>query len=315
MGAFGDNLRREREMRGITLTEISESTKISKRWLQALEEEQFSLLPGGVFNRGFVRAYARFLGISEDAAVADYLVASNEKAPEEDKFPLEVQEKPEMPRSAPRRFGIPVAIFAAGVALVVGGVAYWMGHKTGRPPGEQQNSGAASNTAAAQSRATATDGAPQVPAGPQVPGAPQVKDGAPQSLKETKETKDKQRGDTLERTPNNKQDGAKAVPVNTPISSVDAISTETEPESGKAFSVVIKAKESSWVSIAADGHTLWEGTLNPNNQRSVTTDKKLILRTGNAAGLDVSYNGKALGSLGKDKQVRTLTFNSAGWQQ
>jgi cytoskeleton protein RodZ len=314
MGAFGDNLRREREMRGITLTEISESTKISKRWLQALEEEQFSLLPGGVFNRGFVRAYARFLGISEEAAVADYLAASNEKAPEEDKFPLEVQEKPEAPRPGPRRFGIPVAIFAAGMALVVGGVAYWMGHKAGRSSGEQQNSGAASNTAAAQSRATATDGAPQVPfpAGPQVPGAPQVKDGAPQSLKETK---DKQRGDTVERTPNNKQDGAKAVPVNTPISSVDAISTDADPESGKAFSVVIKAKESSWISIAADGHTLWEGTLNPNNQRSVTADKELILRTGNAAGLDVSYNGKALGSLGKDKQVRTLTFNSAGWQQ
>lgn len=296
-------------MRGITLTEISESTKISKRWLQALEEEQFSLLPGGVFNRGFVRAYARFLGISEDAAVADYLAASNEKASPEDKFPLEVQEKPESPRSAPRRFGIPVAIFAASMALVVGGVAYWMGHKTGRPLGVKQNSGATSNTAAVQTKATATD------AGPQVPGAPQVKDSAPQSPKETKETKDKQLGDTPEQTPNNKQDGAKGVPVNTPISSVDAISSEAEPESGKAFSVVIKARESSWVSIAADGHWLWEGTLNPNNQRSVTADKELILKTGNAAGLDVSYNGKALGNLGKDKQVRTLTFNTAGWQQ
>jgi cytoskeleton protein RodZ len=311
MGAFGDNLRREREMRGITLTEISESTKISKRWLQALEEEQFSLLPGGVFNRGFVRAYARFLGISEDAAVADYLAASNEKASPEDKFPLEVQEKPEAPRSAPRRFGIPVTIFAAGVVLVVGGVAYWMGHKTGRSPGEQQNSGAASNTAVAQTKAAATNGAPQVPAGTQVPNAPQVKAGAPQSLDDTK---DKQRDDTPEKAPS-KQNGAKAIPVNTPLSSVAVSPRETEQESGKAFSVVIKAKESSWVSIAADGRTLWEGTLNPNNQRSVTADKELILKTGNAAGLEVSYNGKALGNLGKDKQVRTLTFNPAGWQQ
>ena len=76
MGAFGDRMRREREMRGVTLEEISESTKISKRALQALEEEDFDLLPGGIFNKGFVRAYARFLGIDEEQAVADFLAVS-----------------------------------------------------------------------------------------------------------------------------------------------------------------------------------------------------------------------------------------------
>ena len=68
MGAFGDRLRREREMRGITLDEITESTKISRRHLEALEGEHFNQLPGGVFNKGFVRAYAHFLGIDEDQA-------------------------------------------------------------------------------------------------------------------------------------------------------------------------------------------------------------------------------------------------------
>ena len=81
MGAFGDRLRREREMRGITLDEITESTKISRRHLEALEGEHFNQLPGGVFNKGFVRAYARFLGIDEDQAVADYSAASNEQPP------------------------------------------------------------------------------------------------------------------------------------------------------------------------------------------------------------------------------------------
>ena len=90
MGAFGDRLRREREMRGITLDEITESTKISRRHLEALEGEHFDQLPGGVFNKGFVRAYARFLGIDEDQAVADYSTASNEQPEPENKFPLEI---------------------------------------------------------------------------------------------------------------------------------------------------------------------------------------------------------------------------------
>src|SRR5215471_7246764 len=122
MGAFGDKLRREREMRGITLSEISESTKISKRWLKALEDEQFDQLPGGVFNRGFVRAYARFLGINAEQAVADYIVASNEQEPPEDKFPLDVPQKKSDSRALnPRRSFVPVLLALVALVLVVSG--------------------------------------------------------------------------------------------------------------------------------------------------------------------------------------------------
>src|SRR5664279_2858187 len=80
MGSFGERLRREREMRGISLDDIAEATKIGTRLLRALEEEQFELLPGGIFNKGFVRAYAKYLGLNEDEAVADYLVAAGESS-------------------------------------------------------------------------------------------------------------------------------------------------------------------------------------------------------------------------------------------
>jgi len=72
VGGFGDKLRREREMRGVSLEEIAESTKIGTRSLRALEQEDFEKLPGGIFNKGFVRAYSRFLGIDEDQALADF---------------------------------------------------------------------------------------------------------------------------------------------------------------------------------------------------------------------------------------------------
>ena len=65
-------------MRGITLEEIAEATKIGTRSLRALEEQDFDKLPGGIFNKGFVRAYARYLGLDEEQAVADYLAALNE---------------------------------------------------------------------------------------------------------------------------------------------------------------------------------------------------------------------------------------------
>src|SRR5689334_25375736 len=94
MGAFGDRLRREREMRGITLNEITESTKISRRHLEALEGEHFDQLPGGVVNNGFVRAYARSLALDDDQAVADYSPPSKEQPEPEDKFPLEFHEQP-----------------------------------------------------------------------------------------------------------------------------------------------------------------------------------------------------------------------------
>ena len=70
MGSFGERLKREREMRGVSLDDIAEATKIGTRLLRALEDEQFELLPGGIFNKGFVRAYAKYLGLNEDEAVS-----------------------------------------------------------------------------------------------------------------------------------------------------------------------------------------------------------------------------------------------------
>jgi cytoskeleton protein RodZ len=76
---FGDHLRREREMRGVSLDEICAATRIGNRFLEALESEEWERLPGGVFNRGFVRAVARFLGLDEEAFVAEYLLATSEQ--------------------------------------------------------------------------------------------------------------------------------------------------------------------------------------------------------------------------------------------
>jgi cytoskeleton protein RodZ len=79
--SFGDKLKQEREKRKISLEQISASTKIGTRMLQALEENKFNQLPGGIFNKGFVRAYSHCLGLDEEQVVAEYLQASGDAPP------------------------------------------------------------------------------------------------------------------------------------------------------------------------------------------------------------------------------------------
>src|SRR4051812_32368599 len=74
--SFGQRLQKEREKQGVTLDEVCASTKVAVRFLRAIEEERFEQLPGGIFNKGFVRSYAQHLGINEQEAVDDYLLAA-----------------------------------------------------------------------------------------------------------------------------------------------------------------------------------------------------------------------------------------------
>jgi cytoskeletal protein RodZ len=65
MGSFGEDLRRERLSRGIALKDITAVTKISPRYLEALEQGKFRLLPGGILSKGIVRGYASAVGLDQ----------------------------------------------------------------------------------------------------------------------------------------------------------------------------------------------------------------------------------------------------------
>jgi cytoskeleton protein RodZ len=273
MGAFGDRLRREREMRGITLEEITESTKISRRHLEALEGEHFDQLPGGVFNKGFVRAYARFLGIDGDQAVADYSAASNEQPEPEDKFPLEIHEQPNRDLN-PRRSFLPLAFAIAALVGVLVGYAFWVKSKP-------------------HSSESAAEGAPQTPPVAAATESP-VKASPPNTASAPAVD------EATATIPQRKQ--SQTVP-----------EPRLKPE--KVFYVQVKAKEDSWISIVADGRSVMERTLAADKQKKIKAGKLLILRTGNAGGIEVSFNGVPLGPLGNENEARTLTFNATGLVQ
>jgi len=76
LASFGEELRREREIRGISLKEIADATKISKRFLEAIERNDHNTLPAPVFTRGFIREYSRYLGLNCDEIVNRYNYAA-----------------------------------------------------------------------------------------------------------------------------------------------------------------------------------------------------------------------------------------------
>ena len=109
MASFGENLRRERELRGVSLREVAEATKISLRFLEAFEKDRIDLLPGGLFQRAFVRQYAEFLGLDPEKTVSEFLYEHREAGPE--KAP-----PPRPQRPVPRGLLVFVAVaVAAGV--------------------------------------------------------------------------------------------------------------------------------------------------------------------------------------------------------
>jgi cytoskeletal protein RodZ len=81
MDDFGGKLRQARERRGISLRQIASSTKIAAAALDALEKNDISKLPGGIFSRAFVRSYAVEVGLDPDETVREFLQRFNQEPP------------------------------------------------------------------------------------------------------------------------------------------------------------------------------------------------------------------------------------------
>lgn len=288
MESFGAQLKREREQRKITLDDISLATKIGTRFLVAIEEDQFDQLPGGIFNKGFVRAYARHLGLDETRAIADFVAATGPTLPES-----QPQDAPELaamavrlPETASRKKdddgGIPWGIFAMVLLVTAFGFAVWGFHsreKSVRPSAEVAPPLAANPFPDAAQRA-APDPAAK-PASPDTNG--------PTSLS-----------------------SATGPVAPGPEGATPAAAPAGSAANAGGFLVLIKARENAWVAITADGRQVVQDTLAPPAEKAVEARSQVVIRTGNAGALDISFNGKKLASPGRYHEVKTLTFDPNG---
>jgi cytoskeleton protein RodZ len=120
-GNFGQRLKRERELREVAPNEIVVATRISLRFLDALENEDWDKLPGGVFNRGFVRSIARYLGLNEENLLAEYDLARGSHAAEAP--PTEENRIPSPPKWIAAALVLGALLVIAG--LVAAGAYGW----------------------------------------------------------------------------------------------------------------------------------------------------------------------------------------------
>jgi cytoskeleton protein RodZ len=125
-GTFGEELRREREIRGISLKEIADSTKVSKRFLEAIERNDYRNLPAPVFTRGFIREYARYLGLNADEMVTRYMhyLDSTDDPPQE--RPLTTANVMRIRPPAPRRSAAPAITITVIVLVALAAAGFWL---------------------------------------------------------------------------------------------------------------------------------------------------------------------------------------------
>jgi len=287
---FGERLRREREMRGISLDEVAASTKIGTRLLRALEDEHFDLLPGGIFNKGYVRAYARHLGINEEQAVADYLEAAHETPPD---VRLIAHQNASMhsrydAETASPRSAFPLLPVLILLVIVIGGAAGWRLYRQRQrertQPGQTL---AAPQTTGLSGNVSAMPGGAAAAAPAQNPGA------SPAASSDSSVVH------TVEAAESTK--AASEQPA------ADGTAQTIAP-----FAVTVRAREPARVEVRSDGEVVVRGVIEPSEVKTFHATKRLVFWTANADVVEVSFNGKSVPLNGTANGEQVLVFNSHG---
>ena len=273
MGSFGENLRREREMRGITLEEISAATKISVRFLNSIENEEFTKLPGGIFNRSFVRAYARYLGLDEDPLLEEYQLAAKTRV----EVDLTKFSPPRAYSDRERRSRHTLWAVLIAVGLLVVGISLWRySHRTVRVPAVAEHVSPAKSSPKGTSEVVPTSATPNAarPAGG-----------------DARTAKTETAGGVLAAT-----------------SSVPYAAPKLPPVTGTDGKLVLQiaTTERSWLAIDADGKSVLQGVMDANVVKTFKADASFDVLTGNAQGVILTLNGQTMKPLGREGEVKQV---------
>jgi cytoskeleton protein RodZ len=287
---FGMRLKEQREKRGITLDQISQSTKIGHRFLEALEEDHFERLPGGIFNKGFVRAYARCVGMDEEQVVADYLTATGANQPKTG--PAEEPPVIETPAETgpDRAAGLPWGIFATVLLIIAFSFAVW---------------GFYSRVTSAREKESAPAARVQSSVPPAEP-SPVSEPASPQAGNELRPSS----------APPPPSGSASPPPSAIAASSGDTgarETTSTATPASRDLVLRIKAREDSWLSITVDGEVTTQQTLAASAEKTVRARNEIVIRAGNIGALDFEFKGQQLPPQGELGEVKTLAFDANGW--
>ena len=301
MGHLGERLKREREARGVSLDAIAKHTRIGVRSLKAIEEEAFDQLPGGIFNKSFIRQYAQYLGLNEEQAVHDYLRTVS-ALKETSAAQLQPVAKPAI--SAPSPAVLWLVLGSAAVVLVA--MVVWL-----LAPRSAQEADLANMPAVSSAAMGSPTLSPEAsPAGFPAPSPPAA---SPANLSAGNDPTRSQ-GQVISADSLPRREAASAGSVAELLSEA----ADHEPLAGELpeeLLLQINARSTVWVSITADGEKQWQGTMKPNQRREVQAAETIRLTVGNAGGVELTLNGNALGALGGEGEVKTVTLAARALQE
>lgn len=300
-GAF---LREARERAGIPLRTIAVNTKISMPALEALERNDLSRLPGGIFTRAFVRSYAKEVGIDPEEAVRRFVAQFPEAAPEEEVVAVHAPE-PESPPLDEGPSGVGRAWRAIGwslpVVLVVvyfgfGGRLSWLREQipssSTRTEVPVEEAAPAASGAPVLSTPVATSPAPATPAAETVPADQTA---AIPGSAAASAAAERQAAMTS---------AAPAPAAATPSDTVAAAAQD-----GK-FKLTLVARGQCWVTVRSNGAIVSSGTMMPGDRRDLVVGGNVSLTLGNAAAMAVAIDGQPTRALGGEGQVVTALLNA-----
>jgi cytoskeleton protein RodZ len=293
MNSIGEKLRQERLRQGLDLEQIAELTKITPQMLEAIEADDFDKLPGSFFARSFVRQYARALGLDEEEFESELRRVAGFGHPA-----AEQAEQAPMPEVVARPQPVPAARYSPSrqslgslvaflLILVACSAIYTLWQKT-----------RATSAKSPQVSAVQTPSPTPVPAATPTP-SPEAATPTPTPL-ETPAAESTATPQPEASQPPSAEPSRPAPPA--PVAEARGIHLE------------LRATSEAWVRVVSDGKTVYTGVLQPNEARVFEGTKSVTLRTGNAAALAATYNGKPLGELGPEGEVRTIQFTSSGFQ-
>jgi cytoskeletal protein RodZ len=277
-GDVGGMLRQARERRGLSLRQIANATKIAMPTLEALERNDITKLPGGIFSRAFVRAYALEVGLEPEIVIEQFIgqfPQDSVTAGHPGSSQIEDHEAVESDRRTASTF---LRLFAISIPLAIA-VAYFA--MAGR--------------------------------GEKTVGSPQAAVGGPQSA-----VSGRQSTASGEQEGAVGQAGAAAAsaPRPAPAEAVAAASSDKLVAAAASDKLVVQvsAARRCWISAMVDGSRVVQREFNPGEEATFEVHKEIALTAGDAGGIAVTFNGLPTRPLGGDGKVVTLRANPTNFR-
>jgi cytoskeleton protein RodZ len=308
VGDFGNRFRSARESRGLTIAEIAQETRISSRFLRAIEAEAFEELPGGVFSRGFIRTYASEVGLDADAMAEAYAALSPDAL---------LDDSPQAsPRSEAGRERFLLLIAIGGLAVLA--FLFWIGSRTGPAPSVDGDATGGETVAASTSLPPETLDTIESLRGPDA-----IEDMAsivPDTAPPAEDTEAAGQAPAALR----EDDPPVVSPITAPVRTESAeqpavaagnVEVAAAVAEDAGFSVRIEVHETTRIYVELDGRILYSDvTINPPFWRNYTVNEALDLRLSDPSAVSININGEPVPELGPAGEIwrATLTHDSIG---